>query len=347
MRKNYHKIILTAVISLAVIFIVFVLGVGIGSVYISPENVINVIFHKLFGAELNAENISNGSLAIIFSFRIPRVILAFVVGAALAVCGAVIQSVLTNPLASPFTLGSSSGASFGAALVIAFEITLFGKLTLPIFGIVFSIATIFTMIFLSDRIDKGLKNSTIILTGMVVSLFLSSIVTVIANTVGEKYSYILKWQTGNLVGKSYFEISIVSIVFALCFVRFFFKSSELDILTFGNEQASSIGVNTKKIKFEMLILTAVLSGVAVSFTGVIGFIDLISSNIARRIFGAKHIILLPMSAVIGGVFMVCCDIIARTVITPNELPIGAVTSLLGAPFFIFSYISSRKKALKG
>ncbi len=341
MKKN--KIAVIIIISLALILAVFIFGVAIGSVYISPKHIINIILNSLFDVPLNDVNASGNNSVIILSFRIPRVILGFFVGASLGVSGAVVQSVLTNPLASPFTLGTSSGASFGAAIIIAFEAYFIGKFTLPLVGILCSVATIFAMILLANKLDKSFGSNTVILTGMVLSLFLSSIVTLIANIADEKYSYILRWQTGSLSGKNYFEVIVIASTLAITLLFFMFKSNELDILTFGDEQASSVGVNTKRSRFLLLIFASILSGVAVSFTGVIGFIDLISPNITRKIFGSKHILLLPLSAVIGGVFTVVCDIIARTVISPNELPIGVVTSLLGAPFFVYVYASKRKK----
>lgn len=328
-------------ISAAAVFGIIVLGVAAGSVFVPPDQVVRIFGNMLFGTSL--DGVESKFVSIIRDIRFPRVMLSFITGASLSVCGVTVQSVLRNPLASPFTLGVSSGASLGAGLAIAFEITALGSFTLPAAGLVFGIISMFLMIAFASKIDRSLQGSTIVLTGMVLSLFISSIVSLIANTKGEKYQQIMKWQTGSFSGKKWEYSAILAVIFAVCFLFMLFKSRELDMLTFGDEQASSAGLNTRASKVLLLIAASVLSGTAVAFAGVIGFIDLISPHIARRIFGAKHRILLPMSAVIGGIFMVLCDIAARTVMPPNELPVGVVTSLIGAPFFAFVFFKKRGK----
>ena len=333
------KGITAAVISAAAVFGVIILGIAVGSVFVSPAQIIRIFGNMLFGTSLDGVKESN--VSIIRDIRLPRVLLSFVTGAALSVCGATVQSVLRNPLASPFTLGVSSGASLGAGIVIACEMTLLGSFTLPAAGLVFGIASMFLMIAFSAKIDRSLQGSTIVLTGMVLSLFINGIVTLLANAKDEKYKQIMKWQMGSFSGKKWDYAVMLAVIFAVCFVFMLIKSRELDMLTFGDEQARSAGLDTKTAKVLLLIAAAVLSGASVAFAGVIGFVDLIAPHIARRIFGAKHKILLPMSAVIGGVFMVLCDIIARTVLSPNELPVGVVTSLIGAPFFAWVFLQRR------
>lgn len=337
-RTKYIVMALTAIAaSLAVI----IFGVAAGSVFVPPLHVVRIIGNTLF--RTSADGVSDTYINIIRDIRFPRVILGFLTGAALSVCGTTVQSVLKNPLASPFTLGVSSGASLGAGIVIAGELTFLGSFTLPIAGLVFGIGTMFLMVAFASKIDRTLQGSTIVLTGMVLSLFINGIVSVMANAKNEKYKQIMKWQTGSFSGRKWDYTAVLAVVFAVCFIFMLIKARDMDILTFGDEQAKGVGLNVKAAKVSLLIAAAVLSGTAVSFAGVIGFVDLVSPHIARRIFGAKHKMLLPMSAVIGGIFMVLCDLAARTVITPNELPVGAVTALIGAPFFAWVFISSRKR----
>lgn len=332
--------VLTAA-SVAAVFAVFILGTGIGSVFIPPAHIIRVIANAVFGTPLG-DDIPSSSVSIILSVRMPRVFLAFFVGAALAVSGAAVQSVLKNPLASPFTLGTSSGASLGASIVIAANITVFGTFTLAFSGIIAAIITMFLMVSFAKKLDRSLQSSTVVLTGMVLSLFISAIVSLIANIADEKYKQIMKWQSGNFAGRGWSYTILLAVVLAVCFTIFMLNSRELDILTFGDEQAQTVGLDTGRSKALLLILSAALSGTAVAFAGVIGFVDLIAPHIARKLFGAKHKLLLPMSAVTGGIFMVICDLIARTVIVPNELPVGVVTSLIGAPFFAYVYFRRRR-----
>lgn len=335
------KGITAAAASAAAVFGVIILGVAVGSVFVPPVQILRILGNMLFGAPL--DGVKETNISIIRDIRFPRVLLSFVTGAALSVCGAAVQSVLRNPLASPFTLGVSSGASLGAGIVIACGITVFGSFTLPAAGLIFAIASMFMMTAFAAKIDRSLQGSTIVLTGMVLSLFINGIVALIANAKDEKYKQIMKWQTGSFSGKKWEHVLILAAVFAVCFTFMLFKARDLDMLTFGDEQARSAGLDAKTAKILLLAAAAVLSGTAVAFAGVIGFVDLIAPHIARRLFGAKHRILLPMSAVIGGIFMVLCDMAARTVLSPNELPVGVVTSLIGAPFFAWVFMRRGRK----
>lgn len=318
-----------------------ILGVCAGSVFVPPLHVFKIFGNAIFGTGL--DGVPDSSVSIIMTIRLPRVLLGFLTGAALSACGTTVQSVLRNPLASPFTLGVSSGASLGAGIVIACELTFLGRFTLPAAGLVFGVASMFLMVAFASKIDRTLQGSTIVLTGMVLSLFVNGIVSVMANAKDEKYKQIMKWQTGSLSGKKWDYAAILAVVLLAATAFMLFKSKEMDLLTFGDEQARGIGLDTKTAKILLLIAAAVLSGTAVAFAGVIGFVDLIAPHIARKLFGARHKILLPMSALIGGVFMVLCDLLARTVLAPNELPVGAVTALIGAPFFAWVFFSKRKK----
>ena len=337
-RTKRIGIVLNIVAAAAVI----IFGVCAGSVFVPPLHVLKIFGNALFGTGL--EGVPDSSVSIIMTIRFPRVLLGFLTGAALSVCGTAVQSVLRNPLASPFTLGVSSGASLGAGIVIACELTFLGRFTLPAAGLVFGVAAMFLMVAFASKIDRTLQGSTIVLTGMVLSLFVNGIVSVMANAKDEKYKQIMKWQTGSFSGRKWEYVIILAAVLAVCFSYFMLKSRELDLLTFGDEQAQSAGISTRREKAMILLVTAILSGTAVAFAGVIGFVDLISPHIARRIFGAEHKLLVPMSALIGGTFMVLCDLAARTVIPPNELPVGVVTSLIGAPFFAWVFFRRRVRA---
>lgn len=331
----------SAIIFAAAACLVIIIGTGVGSVFVSPAQILKIFGNKLLGTPL--ADIPASYISIIWEIRFPRVLLGFIVGASLSVSGAAVQSVLKNPLASPFTLGVSSGASLGAGIVIAGELYFLGSFTLPAAGLIFGIAAMFIMVWFASKIDRSLQGTTIVLTGMVMSLFVNGIVTVMANAKDEKYKQIMKWQTGSLSGRKWDYTAMLAAVFAAVIVFMLFRAKEMDILTFGDEQARSMGLDTKTEKTALLIAAAVLSGTAVAFAGVIGFVDLIAPHIARKLFGAEHKILLPMSALIGGIFMVLCDLLARTVISPNELPVGAVTALIGAPFFAWVFFSKRKK----
>lgn len=318
-----------------------VIGICFGSVTVSPLHIIAAIKNAFFNAPLPSD-VTEGEVSIIAGIRLPRVVLGFIVGAAFSVSGAAVQSVLRNPLASPFTLGTSSGASLGASIVIVTGITLFGNYSVAVGGAAFAVASMFVMIAFARRLDRSLQSSTVVLTGMVLSLFISAAVNLMATYSDEKYRQLMKWQNGSFAGRGFGYSAVLLAVFAVCFTVFMLKSRQLDLLTFGDEQAMSIGVNTSTAKTALLVPASVLSGTAVAFAGVIGFVDLIAPHITRRIFGPKHKLLLPMTALIGGSFMTICDVAARTLAVPNELPVGVITSLIGAPFFAAVFFKRRK-----
>lgn len=326
--------------SLLITIAVLILGIGVGSVFISPKEIFSVFGNKLVGTP--AEDMT---VSVIWSLRLPRVIMSFLVGGALSAAGAVAQSVLKNPLASPYTLGVSSGASLGAALVIAsgFSLPLLKGFTLPFAGLVFGILTVVLAVVLASRVDMNLGSSTIVLTGMVFSLFINALITLVAGLVPDKYPLIIQWQMGTFSARGWNYIAMMLPVYLICIAVFFWFSREMDLLTFGEEQASAIGVETKKVKWILLLTVAVLTGTSVAFAGVIGFVDLIVPHAVRKIFSPKHKIVIPMSALLGGAFMTLCDMAARTIFDPKELPIGVVTAMVGAPAFVYIYLKGKNR----
>lgn len=332
------KVILSILIS----FVIFLFCIALGSVHIPMANVVRIILYDLFGVSL-PEYITEGNVNIVMNLRLPRALLAFLAGSALSVSGAVMQSVLRNPLASSYTLGISSGASFGASLVIFFGFTLpfLSMLTLPILGFVFGLGTILLVMSIVSRLDARMENQTIILTGMVFSLFVNAITTLMFALNRESVQRMIFWQMGSFSMRDWHTIFILAPILALgvCIIIRF--KWELDVMTFGEDQAQSIGVDIKTIKWVLLITAAAITGSTIAFVGIIGFVDLVVPHVVRKIFGSAHRYVIPMSAVFGGAFMVLCDLAARTVAAPSELPIGAVTAIIGAPFFVYIYFSRR------
>lgn len=331
-------------LSLPLAFLVICIGTSIGSSNINIFNIISVIGNKLFSLPL-IEGVGSNDVAIIWVVRFPRVLLAFMVGAALSVSGAVMQSVLKNPLASPYTLGVSSGASLGVGIyiVLGVSIPFIGNLALPFIGFLSGLLTVIMVILFANRVDRGMSNNTIILSGMVFSLFASAMLTTISALNTHKIEAITMWQMGsfNMRGWSYLLVGVPFFIVGVSIVLRY--SREMDILTFGEEGAKAIGVETEKVKKHLLFSTAVLTGSAVALSGTIGFIDLIVPHLVRKIFGSNHKVVIPMCILLGGSFMVLTDLVARTIISPSELPVGAITAIIGAPFFGYLYFSKRSR----
>lgn len=335
MKKSIKFIILLIVAVLVLIF-----AICIGSVFITPSDIFKIIISKLFDIHFDVPPIES-NMVIFLKIRLPRALLSFIVGGMLAVSGVLSQSVLRNPLASSYTLGISSGAAVGASIAILFGFSFFGILTLPFFGLSFGLLTVFLAVALATKLDRNMGNITIILTGMAFSMFANAVITFIMAFANQTAKQITFWQLGSFALKDWthpillFPIAMIGI-----FVVMFF-SSEMDLMTFGEEQAKASGVNVLRVKWMLLAVGAILTGCAVSIAGVIGFVDLFTPHMARRIFGSRHKIVIPATALMGGIFMTLCDLVARTIVAPVELPVGAVTSAIGAPFFIFLYFQGK------
>ncbi|MBQ9009225.1 MAG: iron ABC transporter permease [Clostridia bacterium] len=326
----------------AALFCLF-LGITVGSVSISPGDMLAIVRSHMPRGEL-PEGISAITASILWNLRMPRAVMAFLVGAALSMSGAVMQSVLRNPLASSFTLGVSSGASLSAALVIltGFTLPLVGQGTVILCGFLGGLLTVFLAMAIAQCFDRNFGNTTVILTGMVLSLFVNALLTLVTSFSREHLQQVVFWQMGSFSGQNWGNCALMALILPVFLLVLMHYGSEMDLMTFGEDQAISAGVDLKKVRIILISVSALLTGASVSFVGVIDFVDLIVPHVVRRLFGSRHTLVIPMCALLGGAFMVLADLVARTVVSPRELAIGAVTALIGAPFFAFVYFSRRK-----
>lgn len=331
-----------AILIAAACIAVFV-SIAVGSVMVPLGDVAAILWHRLLQIPL-PEHINPNYQSLVADIRLPRVLLAFLVGGAMAINGAVIQSVLKNPLASPYGIGVSAGAGLGAALVIVGGIStgIFGIFLLPVFGLLFGLAAVLLVMGVSSRIDNSLSNMTVVLTGMVVSLFLNAIMSFMATLSPQSAQRISLWQLGSFSSKPWSYVGVFVVVLIVCFCVFQNFAEEMDVMTFGEEQAAALGVNLKRTKWILLCTMAILTGTAVSFVGIIGFVDLIAPHIVRKLFGSKHKSTLFANFLFGGIFMVLCDLASRTLTSPREIPIGSITALLGAPFFVYLFCRQKE-----
>ena len=333
-------------LSLAACLFILLLAIRAGSVYISISDLLKIIGSHITGSPLPAE-VDPMADSIFWTIRMPRAITAFLVGGALSVSGAVMQAVLQNPLASSYTLGVSSGASLGAGFVLlcGFSIAGLESFMLPLAGFFFGLLTVLLSILLASRIDRSVSNQTIVLIGMILSLLVNGIMNFMMTFFGDRSKQLWLWMTGSFSARNWTHCAILFIVGLIGFVILFMLSGRLDILTFGELQASSMGVEVKKTRIIAILVASLLTGVSVAFAGVIGFIDLAAPHIVRRIFGPSHRIVIPMSFVYGGAFMALCDLAARTLLSPREIPVGAVTALVGAPFFAYVFFAKGRRKI--
>ena len=333
-------------LSLAVCLLILLTAIRAGSVYISIPDLLKIIGSHITGKPLPQE-VDPMNDSIFWSIRMPRAITAFLVGGALSVSGAVMQAVLQNPLASSYTLGVSSGASLGAAFVLLCGLSFAGmeSFMLPLAGFVFGLVTVVAAILLASRIDRSVSNQTIVLIGVILSLFVTGIMNLLMTFYGDKSKQLWLWMTGSFSARNWTHCAVLFGAGIFGFVILMMLSGRLDILTFGELQASSMGVEVKKTKIIAMLVCSLLTGVSVAFSGVIGFIDLAAPHVVRKIFGPSHKIVIPMSFIYGGAFMALCDLASRTLLSPREIPVGAVTALVGAPFFAYVFFAKgRRKA---
>ena len=280
---------------------------------------------------------------ILFDIRLPRLLLAFIVGAGLSICGLVFQAMFHNPLATPFTLGVASGASLGAALSVFFGVSfsVFGFSSTSLFAFLGALITIH-FVYSISTLNKGFSLHTLLLTGVAISFFFSSLILLIQylNDMPDAYR-LIRWLMGNLAIVGYDTIWPLLPFVLLTVAVVFYLSNELNLLTTGDEMALSRGVNVTRIRLILFFVTSLCIGAIVALCGPIGFVGMMVPHICRLLIGQNHRWLVPASCLFGGSFLIVCDTIARLIIAPAEIPVGVITTLLGGPFFLWLLIRAR------
>ena len=281
---------------------------------------------------------------IIWQIRLPRILLAAVVGMLLATSGVILQGTLRNPLADPYILGVSAGAGVGASIVIALGLsfTLFYMSSVPILAFIFALAAVLVVYRLS-HVSERTSPETLILAGVAVSAFTSAILALIIIISGQLQS-IYFWLLGSLSSATWTDIFTLLPYLTIGLVIAYFWSKDLNALLLGDEMALSLGVEVDKLRFFMILVATLMTAAAVSVSGLIGFVGLIVPHFIRLICGPNHRLLVPFSALGGAVLLVLADTLARTVLSPMEIPIGVVMALVGAPFFL--YLLRRRRLMR-
>lgn len=318
------------------LFLLTGLSISLGAVPIPLKETWAILLNHFL--QLNLPTTYSGSeVAIILKIRFPRVASAIMVGAALSLSGAVLQALLRNPLADPFILGISSGAALGAVLAILLGLgtSLFGPYATPGLAFVGALITIFLVYFIS-RVEGRVPTQTMLLSGVIVNSFFSAIVMfLISATSNEKLHGVTFWLMGNLEFLS-FQLFQPILVFLLAGGLLLYNlARDLNLLSLGEETAGQLGVDVERLKKISFLLTSLITGAVVSVSGLIGFVGLIIPHLVRLLWGPDHRFLLPASAILGGLFLLGADTLGRTIIAPNEIPVGVITALSGAPFFIY------------
>ena len=340
MRPGRRGAVPTLVILLAVAFL---LAVGLGTVWISPATTLRLLAWKLGLAGLPAD-VPSSAAVILFELRIPRALLAVVVGAALAASGAVFQALFRNPMADPAIIGVSSGAALGAiAVIILGGGVLAGGLGVPAAAFAGALAVSF-LVYRLARIGPAVQVATLLLAGIAVAAVISAVISLVMAFAGQEIRSIYFWLLGGLAGRGWGALATSAPLVAVGAVLALTTVRDLNLMALGEERAAQLGVEIERFKRRSLATGALLAAAAVSVAGVIGFVGLMTPHILRLVLGADHRRLVPASILGGAAFMVLADLAARTVRAPEEIPVGAVTALLGGPFFLYLLRRERKGA---
>lgn len=310
-----------------------------GPVEIPPLQVFKVLVKDIPYLREWVGGVSSSAVeeTIILQVRLPRVLGAALVGAALAVAGAVLQGLLRNPMADPYVIGISSGAGLGASLAIGFgfgTVVLGGLYAVPVMAFLGALVTVF-VVYNIARAGARVPMLTLLLAGIAVSSLLSALISFIMIAKGESLHALVFWLLGGfyILNWGYLKVAFLPIVLGILVIYFFAR--DLNIMLLGEEQAQQLGVEAEKLKKIMLIFASLVTAVAVSISGIIGFVGLIIPHMTRLLVGSDHRILIPTSALTGMILLIVSDTVARTVIEPAELPVGVITALFGCPFFLY------------
>lgn len=338
MKKEKKLLIL---LTLMLLFTV-IISIYFGSAKMDYKLVTKILINKIFRRQIYEENWNNGMEMILLNIRLPRILMAGISGAALSVTGVLMQTLTKNPLAEPFILGISSGASAGAVSVIIFGLFSFlGKNAIPAGSFIGALAAITLVMLLTGKTRNSIK---LILLGVGVSAFFNAITTLVIYMAknDSQMKSAMFWMLGSLAITEWQNLILPFILLIILLVVGTYISKELDILLLGDSTANQLGLNTSIVKLILIIFSSLLVAIIVSICGIIGFVGLIIPHITRKIVGSKHRSLIPFSMLIGSIFLIWADNIARTCFSPEELPIGIISSFLGAPFLIWIVIKNYK-----
>ncbi|RLI11332.1 iron ABC transporter permease [Candidatus Bathyarchaeota archaeon] len=310
------------------LFLSLIITLAIGPVYISPTEILRVLCWKI--GILNSPP-RKVYVNIILQLRLPRILLGILIGASLSVSGTVMQGLFRNPMASPYVIGVSSGATLGAAIAMNMLPFIIGIYTIPVIAF---LGGLFTLILVYNiaRVKGRLRTDTLLLAGIAVSYFFSAIISIFVWIVSQERHQIVLWLMGGLWGAEWIKVDVIAPLTFISLAVTYMFAKDLNAMLLGEETAQSLGTNVELTKKTLLVTSALMISASVSFSGMIGFVGLIVPHVMRLLVGPDHRILIPSSALAGGIFLAWSDTLARVLM---EIPVGVITAISGVPFFIY------------
>jgi len=319
-------------------------SIGAARISLKDTGLILVSFVPGLNRFIDVSRLDPQDIVIISQIRLPRILLAIFVGIALASAGVIFQGLFRNPMADPFVIGVSSGAALGATIGLVFigGAGLLGISTTAVFALIGALGTTF-LVYSIARTRGKVSVITLLLAGIALSAMLGSITYFIMIFKVNDIVKVIFWIMGGLTSASWSRFIILAPLVTVLVVISGFFMRDLNIISLGDRRAVQLGVQTEKVKKIMLVMASFIAAVAVSVSGIIGFVGLITPHILRLIVGPDHKILYPTSAIAGGIVLLISDTLARTVLMPREIPVGIITSIIGVPFFLYLLVRSKKQ----
>lgn len=325
-----------------------VVSLSLGSASLPLSEVWSILLHRVPGLSklVGRGEWAMSSEQIVLKIRMPRVVLAMLVGACLSLAGAGFQGVLRNPLADPYTLGVASGSAVGAAFLMltGLQFAGLGKWTIPVVAFGTGLLSLFIVLRLAR--DQGkIRMETLLLSGVVLQAFLGSLVSFMVSLSDKVVNDIVFWLLGSLALRGWVFDGVLVPYLLIGFVVLMCYARSLNLFTLGERQAAHLGVRVERTKIVVLVVSTLMTAGAVAIVGTIGFVGLVVPHLVRLLVGPDHRLLLPLSVLLGATYMLWADTIARTLLSPTEIPIGVVTAFIGAPFFAY-LLKRRKRAVR-
>ena len=315
---------------LGVLFVLVVISLRMGAYPISVWDIVTTLFNGALGRR---EQIPSEFSLVVFGLRLPRIALGILVGAALSTAGAGFQALLRNPLADPYVLGVSSGAALGA--IVSLIVLPFTPGAVQVAAFAGAAATIGAVYFLGRR-GGQLDSATLLLAGIITASFLSAVIMFLMTILSSRdLRGMAFWLMGDLSSAPAVDLRWLYLLLIVAVGSIYTTSSDLNLILTGEQEASHLGVNVRRVKFVVYVGASLLTGLAVSVSGAIGYVGLLVPHVMRMLFGTDYRVLIPASAIGGAIIVVAADLRARTVVAPTELPVGAMTAIAGAPVFIY------------
>lgn len=347
--RNRPKKLIQGLLLLTTTLIIIILGASaMGSADITPFDCSKILLSKLpfFGSFVPVTDIKETSQLIVLNIRLPRILLSALIGAALATSGAVFQGIFKNPMADPYVLGVSSGAAVGATIVIVIGISggLLGYSAITIGAFIGALLTAL-LVFTISRVGNKTPVVTLLLAGIAVNFFLSAVISTVMAMNKDQMQNIIFWTMGSVATANWTKIVNTGIPVLLGILLMIFFARDLNAMALGDESAKNLGVDAEVLKKRLLVLSSIVTASAVSVSGIIGFVGLVVPHVVRIVSGPDHRTLLPFSVIGGAIFMVIADTLSRMLVAPAEMPLGVITSLFGAPYFLILLYRSKAKMM--